>query len=865
MSSSYIPYIDDKSNDSFCKHLQQIEYIDDIKSSISNSLNNAYNRSTDHSIEQTFSIVEKLGEMSESIIDLGLALDDRLKLILEQQRFSNKLNYNICKLLEVPDIQKERHYHIEQGFKHYSNSTIDPDLTKDALENFLKALEVEKTDYFILYQVGIIYLYADDILDPKKAEDYLLRSAKYAFVESNPIVSSYDIYEQAAIAAFLQQKYKESIKYIQKSLSLVPEKKITRFNYARFLAADLQGNEAVKVLKPLILEDRTFAVAADLDGKLSTFSEVQILLVELRDKANYELKEEIDLIKNKYRVLLNRDGELDNDLDSILLQYKKELSTVESFLSAMESLDFIPGLQQKADLWLKDYNYTKKVLLEIKKKYKELLIPNSIFVSDVIKVKKELINSKKYNSLRDVVKQSKKIKENAQVLFKVKKNIENYLLIFKNHIELLDKNEFNDLVQDLENSLLILDIDDVVSKNDDLQSLKKKFEDWIFTLKSIRKIVDNKKNYPFLDDNNLNKIKHGLAAPNYEDCLLSLKLFDTLHKKYKEDLKNKAGYKKTRNISLGIISILLFLNIYTFLFFKNYIAYHIFINIHLIFFISIFFSCFFAFYISYKAGKNKKFNQLYKYTESKHLLLFVKIFLLLHIIMFPPVFLLFNQYVDVGLHHNFTRGESIDYNFSIQKIEYDYEYKLFYIDSIILINNFPVYTNFKMSFPIESANLYSVNPDLFDAKIYFQDLFPHSIYLYDKDKNIYDAKSINISLKSSYYLSKYMLYIIWLAFFLLLLLLLFLNHYILFIFFMILLLWGLFFTLPYALPPFNNLIIIDNVSVEPYSPFRNHSIYFKKYDPLSYFFARIAQVIISIPLMIFTLIVFIIFGIIFGQ
>jgi len=1024
MSSSYIPYIDDKSNDSFCKYLQQIEYVDDIKSSISNSLNNVYDRSIDHSIEQTFSIIEKLGEMSDSIIDLGLALDDRLKLILEQQRFSNKLNYNICKLLEVPDTQKERKYNIEQGFKHYSNSMMNPKLIKDALKKFLRALEIEETDYFILYQVGIIYLYTD-ILDPKKAEDYLLKSANYAVVELNPKVSLDDIYEQAAIAAFLQQKYKKSIKHIQKSLSLVPGKKITRFNYARFLAADLQGNEAVKVLKPLIIEDRTFAAAADLDGKLSTSSEVQILLVELRDKANNELKEEIDLIKNKYRVLLNREGELNNDLDSILLRYKKELSTVESLLSAMESLDSIPGLLKKADIWLKDYNYTKKVLLEIKKKYKELLIPNSVFVSDLIKVKNEFINSKKYNSLRDVAKQSKKIKENAEILFKAKKNIEDYLLTFKNYIELLEKNEFKDLVQDLEKSLLILNIDDVVSKNDGLQNLKNKFEDWVFTLKLIKKNLDNERKHPFLDENNLKKIKHGLDAHNYKDCLQSLKLFDTLQKKYEEDLKNKVRYQKARNISLVIISSLLLFNIITLLYIFNYytpydislediIDINIFIkNIYLILFLSILVSCCFAFYISFRAGKYKEaINDLYEYIKYKRLFLFIKIFLLLHIIMFPPAFLLLysnqNDLVlliadNIEQALDFVQLDQIEYyektfnkemsisfdslqkntafvdlkkyivpnssdlntalnqlhkmnsllakiqqlyeyekqykirkirskfnnkinkindllkkkkdiyetlevynskqlshkqkiesikgdlekqiqiiqdacynslnsylsniyekrqvltnkiyqiksnNFSIKKIEYDSENKQFYIDAKILINiNLQISTTFEIFFPINSAKQYGENPELFDAEIFVKidtnkNLLPYKISLIDKDKNKYIAKSINFSLKKSYYSNKFMLYTIWSAFIILFVFLVIFENVFLLIFFMILWLWGTAFTLPYALPPyiFNNLIIDKTVEA-----FFHNDISFKVYDPLSYFFARICQLIIDIP------------------
>jgi len=336
----------------------------------------------------------------------------------DAQRLSNIINHDICKLLQVPDFQKERKYYIDQGFKHFCNSKIDPSLIELALENFLKAEEKEKSDYFVLYHIGIIYLYSH-LYDPKKAEDYFLRSGQYSLVESNPNaiiqnsiylnvnsinfepnsekkrldindktkIFSSEIYEQAAISAFLQNRFKKSIEYILTSIRLVPEKKITRFNYARFLVADQQEKEAVNILKPLILEDRSFATATTLDASLSTSSEVIKLLKNLRDDANIELKEKIDFIKTKYKVLINREGELDKDLDFVIQHYNKN-----TFQSAMEALDFIPEVLQNSEIWLTDYNSIRKVLIEIKNNYKELLKPNSKFVSDIIELKNNTLN-----------------------------------------------------------------------------------------------------------------------------------------------------------------------------------------------------------------------------------------------------------------------------------------------------------------------------------------------------------------------------------------------------------------------------------------------------------------------------------------
>ena len=114
----YSTYIPNQKHNPYRKHLQKVEYINDIHSSVSNTLNsvyeqyknienekqleivshlneinqtneNNYNQLIENSFEQTMEIVGALNKTTESIIDLGLALDDKLMLILEQQRLAS--------------------------------------------------------------------------------------------------------------------------------------------------------------------------------------------------------------------------------------------------------------------------------------------------------------------------------------------------------------------------------------------------------------------------------------------------------------------------------------------------------------------------------------------------------------------------------------------------------------------------------------------------------------------------------------------------------------------------------------------------------------------------------------------------------
>ena len=131
-------------------------------------------------------VSEGISGIQASISDVGRMLDWRLTLMIDQQRVSNLLLENVALLLRIPDVQKERQYHIEQGFKHYKNAAIDADLYQDALANLLEAEKREKTDYVVLHRIGMIYLHAPKpLLDLPKAEDYFKRAAKYATAESD--------------------------------------------------------------------------------------------------------------------------------------------------------------------------------------------------------------------------------------------------------------------------------------------------------------------------------------------------------------------------------------------------------------------------------------------------------------------------------------------------------------------------------------------------------------------------------------------------------------------------------------------------------------------------------------------------------
>ena len=217
----------------------------------------------------------KLDEANESLH----RIDQRLSLLVEEQRISNVLQENIAQLLRIPDSQKQRQHHLEMGLKFFNNARKDSDLYHDALKELLSAEALLPSDYFVLHRLGMLYLYASPVLDLTKAAEYLAKAGKYAAVESDPeairlgnvlqksigtrfaaqaepsakdisLVAA-DSYHQAASAQYALGNFSEAAKLIEKAVTLDPKADTHRLFKAKYLAAAGQPGQALEALKTL--------------------------------------------------------------------------------------------------------------------------------------------------------------------------------------------------------------------------------------------------------------------------------------------------------------------------------------------------------------------------------------------------------------------------------------------------------------------------------------------------------------------------------------------------------------------------------------------------------------------------------------
>lgn len=106
-------------------------------------------------------------------------LDQRLISINNQLANTNYLLGNIFELLKIPEFEKERAFYIKEALKYVEQSTFDETIGLDAEKSFLIALEYKKQDWFVNFNLGILYMTNLNCFNLEKAIEHLQTAQKY--------------------------------------------------------------------------------------------------------------------------------------------------------------------------------------------------------------------------------------------------------------------------------------------------------------------------------------------------------------------------------------------------------------------------------------------------------------------------------------------------------------------------------------------------------------------------------------------------------------------------------------------------------------------------------------------------------------
>lgn len=188
------------------EHLQTESYINDFDKIITKNRKEIETTLINSSAKQTEVITNICGQLEEvnyhlesinsnitglrsEINNMASMLNWNLSQMIEEQRLSNQLLNKISQLLRIPDSQRQRVYHIEQGLKYLKNAILENDVDSSfflkAMNDFKKAESIEKNDFITLNKIGQIHLYSNKYMDFLLAEKYFIDSAKESYAEFN--------------------------------------------------------------------------------------------------------------------------------------------------------------------------------------------------------------------------------------------------------------------------------------------------------------------------------------------------------------------------------------------------------------------------------------------------------------------------------------------------------------------------------------------------------------------------------------------------------------------------------------------------------------------------------------------------------
>lgn len=262
--------------------------------------------------------------------------------ILHKLDIQNLLLKDIYVELRIPDFQKERRYYVEQGCKHYTNG-----LYQESLDNFLKAEPLEKTDPFVLYSIGQMYLYQPDMIDMDKAQDYFIRAGKY-YVAENKNKEAGQSYFHAGIAAYLRRDDVNAPQFAKKASELYPELLEAFYNYAKFLA--VQGNDSgLLSLELAIRKDRNYALKVTADSDFASFSaQWQGLLDKLKREAKTEAEKAIADMERELDEYVIVEETVKKEINNLLNSNKvRDLIAKDTYFDYLDCASVVQSMQRE--------------------------------------------------------------------------------------------------------------------------------------------------------------------------------------------------------------------------------------------------------------------------------------------------------------------------------------------------------------------------------------------------------------------------------------------------------------------------------------------------------------------------------------
>lgn len=215
-------------------------------------------------------------------------------------RFSLRQMHGTLKLildeLRIPESQRERRYHIEEGMKYFSKGMKSGDCLyfEDALEEFSKATSIERKDFFSWYYIGMIHLYSKEHLDIDKAFSAFDRYLHYA----DALVERHNLFDEAlmmkAECCYLKQDSDYAYKLIEELIPVNDKAALRAMKYLSVSAGTKK--QAVEILRQLMKKNPYIVMQVLEDYDILSNDNITSFLKEYKENTKKEIVEQLSIL-----------------------------------------------------------------------------------------------------------------------------------------------------------------------------------------------------------------------------------------------------------------------------------------------------------------------------------------------------------------------------------------------------------------------------------------------------------------------------------------------------------------------------------------------------------------------------------------
>ena len=278
---------------------------------------------------------------NQSLRAMGSMIGQGFSLLSERLNATNTLLKNVLDELHIPETQRERRFHIEEGAKYLAMALKENDkfYYEDAIAEFETAIQIERKDFYSWFSLGFIYLRSVYHINIAKAVDSFERFVHYARAEAiqrnnHALKLKIDeAYLLMAEAKYLLQNPYEAIQLTERCESNKEKALFMKVKYLSFMGDDGSQQRAADILRDMLYQNPFLSLQVLEDVDIIKNKWVVSMLDQMRCEAIAEVSKQYDILLQKVK---KANAAYDDELQKIANIINKN-----TYLDAVEALYLI--------------------------------------------------------------------------------------------------------------------------------------------------------------------------------------------------------------------------------------------------------------------------------------------------------------------------------------------------------------------------------------------------------------------------------------------------------------------------------------------------------------------------------------------